>query len=54
MIGGDNASRSIAVGMILGAIAGTTEIFVGSNEFGPEWKSSLNSSNQAEEWINKL
>jgi len=54
MIGGDNASRSIAVGMILGAIAGTTEMFIGSNEFGREWKNNLNSYNQAEEWINKL
>lgn len=54
MIGGDNASRSIAVGMVLGAIVGEREVFGGSNEFGNKWKNSLNAYSQLEEWINKL
>jgi len=54
MIGGDNASRSIAVGMILGAMAGTSEVFGGSNELGSSWKNSLNSFKQAENWVNQL
>ena len=54
MIGGDNASRSVAVGMVLGAIAGTEEVFGGTNEFGDAWKDSLNTFKQAEKWINQL
>merc|ERR1712241_187748 len=54
MIGGDNASRSIAVGMVLGAMAGTPEVFGGTNEFGMAWKDSLNSFQQAEIWVDKL
>merc|ERR1711997_1123656 len=54
MIGGDNASRSIAVGMVLGAMAGTSEVFGGTNEFGVAWRDSLNSYQQAETWVNKL
>ena len=54
MIGGDNASRSVAVGMVLGAIAGTEEVFGGTNEFGGAWKESLNTFKQAEKWINQL
>jgi len=54
MIGGDNASRSIAVGMVLGAMAGTPEVFGGTNEFGMAWKDSLNSFQQAEIWVNNL
>jgi len=54
MIGGDNASRSIAVGMILGAMAGTEEVFGGTNEFGNSWKNNLNGLEQAEKWANQL
>merc|ERR1719266_2563797 len=54
MIGGDNASRSIAVGMVLGAVAGTSEVFGGTNEYGLDWKENLNSFQQAEIWVNKL
>ena len=54
MIGGDNASRSIAVGMILGAMAGTEEVFGGTNEFGNSWKNNLNGLKQAEKWANQL
>merc|ERR1711997_817344 len=54
MIGGDNASRSIAVGMVLGAMAGTPEVFGGTNEFGMAWKNSLNSFKQAEKWVDQL
>lgn len=54
MIGGDNASRSVAVGMVLGAIAGTEEVFGGTNEFGSDWKDSLNTFKQADKWTNQL
>jgi len=54
MIGGDNASRSIAVGMVLGAMAGKSEVFGGTNEFGVAWKNSLNSFKQAEKWADQL
>merc|ERR1719411_400515 len=54
MIGGDNASRSIAVGMVLGAMAGTSEVFGGTNEFGVAWKNSLNSFKQVEKWVDQL
>jgi len=54
MIGGDNASRSIAVGMILGSIAGTSEVFGGTNEFGKPWKNNLSGFKQAKTWVNQL
>jgi len=54
MIGGDNASRSVAVGMTLGAMAGKSEVFGGTNEFGSKWKGTLNSFKQAEKWMNQL
>ena len=39
---------------ILGAIAGTEEVFGGTNEFGSAWKDSLKSFKQAEKWTNQL
>ena len=39
---------------ILGAIAGTEEVFGGTNEFGSDWKDSLNTFKQAEKWTNQL
>ena len=39
---------------ILGAIAGTEEVFGGTNEFGGDWKNSLNTFKQAEKWTNQL
>jgi len=54
MIGGDNASRSIAVGMILGAITGTDGIFGGGNEYGESWKNGLNSYEQVTQWLSVM
>lgn len=54
MIGGDNASRSIAVGMVLGAMSGNEGVFGGTNEFGDSWKSGLNSYGQVSEWIESV
>jgi ADP-ribosylglycohydrolase len=54
MIGGDSASRSIAVGMVLGAIAGTSEVIGGTNQFGYSWTGTLNSFRQAQKWTNHL
>ena len=47
MIGGDNASRSIAIGMVLGAYKGVNAIPV-------EWKESLDQWEYCEELLNKL
>jgi len=54
MIGGDNASRSVAVGMILGAMTGTEGVFGESNEFGESWKKGLNSYEQVTQWIDRV
>lgn len=47
MVGGDNASRSIAIGMVLGAYKGIEAI-------PEEWKESLDEWNYCEEMLNKL
>merc|ERR1719273_2709426 len=54
MIGGDNASRSVAVGMILGAMTGPEGLFGESNEYGESWKSGLNSYEQVTQWIERV
>ncbi len=47
MVGGDNASRSIAIGMVLGAYNGIDAIPL-------EWKSTLDQWEYCEELLNKL
>ena len=47
MVGGDNASRSIAIGMVLGA-------YKGVNAIPKEWKESLDEWDYCEEMLNKL
>ena len=47
MVGGDNASRGIAIGMVLGA-------YKGVNAIPKEWKSTLEQWDYCEEMLNKL
>jgi ADP-ribosylglycohydrolase len=47
MIGGDNASRAIAIGMVLGA-------YKGINAIPSEWKESLDQWSYCDELLNKL
>jgi ADP-ribosylglycohydrolase len=47
MVGGDNASRSIAIGMVLGA-------YKGVNAIPKEWKESLDEWDYCEDMLNKL
>ena len=47
MVGGDNASRSIAIGMVLGAYKGVDAI-------PQEWKETLDEWDYCEEMLNKL
>jgi len=47
MVGGDNASRSIAIGMVLGA-------YKGVNAIPKEWKDNLDDWEYCEEMLNKL
>lgn len=47
MVGGDNASRAIAIGMVLGA-------YFGINELNPEWKNTLEQNEYCEELLNSL
>jgi len=47
MVGGDNASRSIAIGMVLGA-------YKGVNAIPQEWKDNLDDWEYCEEMLNKL
>ena len=47
MVGGDNASRSIAIGMVLGA-------YKGVNAIPPEWKEGLDDWEYCEGLLNKL
>ena len=35
-------------------MAGKSEVFGGTNEFGSKWKGTLNSFKQAEKWMNQL
>ncbi|HIC43446.1 MAG TPA: ADP-ribosylglycohydrolase family protein [Sulfurimonas sp.] len=47
MVGGDNASRSIAIGMVLGA-------YFGIDALNKEWKESLEQNEYCEELLSKL
>jgi ADP-ribosylglycohydrolase len=47
MVGGDNASRSIAIGMVLGA-------YFGENAIPKEWKDSLDQWEYCDNLLNKL
>ena len=47
MVGGDNASRSIAIGMVLGAYKGVEAI-------PPEWKETLDQWTYCDNLLNKL
>jgi ADP-ribosylglycohydrolase len=47
MVGGDNASRSIAIGMVLGAYKGVEAI-------PPEWKATLDQWTYCDNLLNKL
>ena len=47
MVGGDNASRAIAIGMVLGA-------YKGVNALNPEWLHSLDQYEYCEELLSKL
>jgi len=47
MVGGDNASRAIAIGMVLGAYNGVEAI-------PKEWKESLDQWDYCEKMLNKL
>lgn len=47
MVGGDNASRSIAIGMVLGA-------YFGIDKLNKEWKESLEQNTYCEELLNTL
>merc|ERR1712060_710050 len=48
------ATPGVAVGMILGAISGTEEVFGGSNEYGESWKTGLKSYEQVTQWIERV
>ena len=47
MVGGDNASRSIAIGMVLGA-------YFGVDAIPKEWKETLTQWDYCEDLLNKL
>ncbi len=47
MVGGDNASRAIAIGMVLGA-------YFGIDALNPDWKSSLTQNLYCEELLSQL
>ncbi|CAD7971496.1 unnamed protein product [Amoebophrya sp. A120] len=47
MVGGDSASRAIAIGMVLGA-------YHGESSFEPEWLEELNMFKRSESWLQRL
>ncbi len=47
MVGGDNASRAIAIGMVLGA-------YFGINELNQEWKNNLEQNEYCEDLLSQL